>query len=133
MITFKVQYEKLVKAYLRNEVVPDSACACFIGNLLNGDSSWILFKEAIEYQIPKEDLNIAVNALKLESNDTYTPKEILYIEGAFMRVWRRYGRNEDALFKAFEHALMLLRQIHESKGEVIEDYRFKKRQLIAVS
>lgn len=132
MITFKTQYEKLVKAYISDKVEPNESGACFIGNLLNGAGEWMCFKHAVYWQSRDAEVQNALFVIQQESDNTYTPKELLQIEGAFMRVWRRYGENEESLFKAFEHALMLLRKLHESKGEVIEDYGFKKRELACV-
>lgn len=132
MIPFRTQYEKLIRAYLNNEVQPDDPCACFIGNLLNGNPQWVHLK-IYDYREPEDNLKMAVRMIKRESGNTYTPKEILQIEGAFMRIWNRYGCNEESLFKAFEHGLVLLRKLHESKGEVIEDYSFKKRELLNLS
>lgn len=129
MITFKTQYEKLVIAYINNRVEPMSACACFVGNLLNGSSSWVVFKDSLLHVIPENELKESSDDILLESNGTYTPREILQMEGLFMRTWRRYGKNEESLFKAFDVTLALLRQIHESKGEKIDDYIFRKRIL----
>jgi hypothetical protein len=128
MKTFQEQFDKLVNAYANNEIEPNKPCACFIGNLLDGESCWYVFKDW-SISTPPERFRDAFNVINEVSDSTYSPKELLQIEGAFMRVWERYGENEESLFKAFEHALILLRKLHESKGEVIKDYAFKKREL----
>lgn len=131
MISFKTQYEKLVRAYVLNKVKPMNPCACFIGNLLNGCDDWWVFKRASSIELfTEEELELAYTAIYKETKGTYSVKELLQMEGLFMRIWKRYGKNEESLFKAFETTLMLLRQIHESKGESIDSYVFKKRAFL---
>jgi len=38
--TFREQYNKIVGAYLRDELKPLNSCACFVGNLLNNTAGW---------------------------------------------------------------------------------------------
>lgn len=40
MKTFQEQFDKLVKAYMNDKVKPMAPCACFVGNLLNGNMAW---------------------------------------------------------------------------------------------
>jgi hypothetical protein len=75
----------------------------------------------------------------VEGDCTYSSKDIIELEATFMnelgfKSQRGYPSipNEETLFNAFEKTLIHLRQIHESKGEVIENYSFKKRELVAV-
>lgn len=129
MKTFREQFDKLVKAYMNDEVRPQNSCACFIGNLLDGEGCWYVFKDW-DLSTPQYEFDHANELINHISDGTYTPKELLRIEGAFMRIWLKGGRNEESLYKAFEHALILLRNLHESKGEVIDDYVFVKREKI---
>jgi len=42
---------------------------------------------------------------------------------------RTHNKNyENDLYEAMERTLLLLKEIHESKGEIVEDYNFQKRE-----
>jgi len=140
MIPFRTQYEKLVKAYINNEVQPWEECACFVGNLLNKNETWgharLNCQEWGILSNIQSQVDIASMHIFKESDGTYTVQEILDLEKTFMKAignWFSWdATDEETLFNAFEKTLLHLRQIHESKGEVIEDYTFKKRKLVAV-
>lgn len=42
------------------------------------------------------------------------------------------SEEEELLFKAMESTLLMLKEIHESKGEIIEDYTFTKREPVTI-
>jgi len=150
MIPFKTQYNKLVNAYLKDQVNPYNGCACFVGNLLNNSMGWVTNKyrkASLHLVISEEDSNSAIYCISRQSDNTYTEKDIFDLEYKFMSIcnnknslecakngssWQALSKEvqENRLFKAFEETLLLLKQIHESKGEVIEDYTFKKRELV---
>lgn len=78
----------------------------------------------------------------MEAEGFYSTDEILELERCFLRHYTRLAPrtgdelavtvfNEDALFIAFEKTLDLLKKIHESKGEIVDDFQFVKRQLVA--
>lgn len=89
----------------------------------------------------------AIKTIKNESNNLYNPEDILKLENNFIDIITKsneknrynkrtelginedYNYTEESLYKAMESTLLLLRQIHESKGEVIQDYNFTKRKL----
>lgn len=153
-ITFREQYDKLVKAYLAGEVNPWRSCACFVGNLLNKADTWAyliergeeggameellkLRKRELDYfrenYLKLQDRGEALSCIRVHGRDMYSPKEIVELEALFMRTYGLHTQyekeiNEEKLFEAFEVTLLKLREIHESKGEVIEDYIFKKRE-----
>ncbi len=138
MKTFREQFDKLVKAYLANQVRPKDPCACFVGNLLNGSTAWTRaraithdgeFRKKSVCQKTKYDVQ---RSIRLNSDNTYTTNEIYTLEILFMKTWAAGGKNEDSLFEAFEKTLLKLREIHESKGEVIQDYDFQKRESVLV-
>lgn len=138
MKTFREQFDKLVKAYMNDKVRPWDACACFVGNLLNNTNSWAYCREAglwgvVELNPDPE----TIESILIEGDGTYTPHEILSLEECFMKsiganspCSPRRKISEERLFEAFEKTLLLLREIHESKGEVVEDYSFTKRELV---
>lgn len=155
--TFREQYDKVVGAYLRNELNPGDACACFIGNLLNKDGNWVDIrglKSPTDYYPFKlhtgEDTTkwyyaSSTACIFAQSNGLYNPKDIFDMESNFLEVsrWFLQARDskradgsyrpvkvgENKLFEAMESTLLMLRKIHESKGEMVEDYSFKPRQL----
>lgn len=145
--TFIEQFNKLVIAYLGNKVNPWDNCACFVGNLLNNNGDWYLSAQrARRYAkfnmevsgfpsifIPDEEgRNKADICLLQECNNFYTHEEIAELEYIFLRkIWGKFD-HEQALFEAFEVALLRLKEIHESKGEIVDNYLFKKRELTIV-
>jgi len=126
MITYKEQFDKLTRAYISGEVIPKECKACFVGNLLNKTREWAV-KRFLDKTKPLYTWS-AYNAFDLDPEyNFYTMMEICLMENNFMR---KYIGDEDALFIAFESTLELLKQIHISKGEVIDEVPvFKKRQL----
>jgi len=136
--TFKEQSEKIIQAYLKCEINAGDACACFVGNLLNNKGEWIDGRHSFEYGKVDPNKNMrsrAIECINQESNSLYTLQEILELEEKFMT--ERYTRTgndmnrEDALFNAMTSTLEMLKQIHISKGEVIEDeITLQKRELV---
>lgn len=145
MITFKQQFDKLTEAYIKNEVDPYEPCGCFVGNLLNKRTEWMdgrgsvwtyenYFDELEIKQKGTRDYKTALNVIQAQAEGFYTVKEIFQLEGTFMSTYVKLCKcddiDEDALFVAFEKTLELLKQIHESKGEQVDEYVFQKRELV---
>ena len=124
---FKQQFDKIVGAYLRNELNPMHSCACFVGNLLNNNNNWNFGGKT------------AKDCLLKEANNLYTMDEIKELEHEFMYTPEKPGMywydmtgkvlDEQGLYEAMERTLLKLKQLHESKGEIIENYTFPKREL----
>ncbi len=133
MPTFKEQFDKLTRAYIRDEVFPMSPCACFVGNLLNRNSDWSGVRHGWN-QITncESDYKRGFNAINKESGGFYTPKEIILLESEFVVGVEdlRENYSEDQLFNAFAHTLELLKQIHISKGEQVDELVFVRRELV---
>ena len=139
--TYKEQFDKLTRAYINGEVNPFSPCACFIGNLLNGAREWSVTGECVGNHFGDH----VRDCILKEANGLYTEDEINELENSFMNedngdfpsLWSSLvivGKfkdwYEDALFIAFERCLDQLKQIHQSKGEIIDETPvFQKRQL----
>lgn len=136
--TYREQFNKIVRAYLRNELSPMNSCACFIGNLLNGRSEWGLLRHFSS----EHNIQDALKCLKEEANNFYSPEDIQQLECTFMSwgigdifknsitdEFKNEPDYEDRLYRAMERALLHLRRLHESKGEIIEDYEFTRRDL----
>lgn len=136
--TFQEQYNKIVDAYYKNELKPYIGCACFVGNLLNNKDKWGMARDFVNEDtdtdliIFRETTNpyrfIGIQCIKEESNDLYSIEDICQLEQNFLR---KYSDSdpENSLFNAMETTLELLKQIHESKGEIIKKYNFIKREL----
>lgn len=121
--TFREQYDKIVGAYMRDELRPFEACSCFVGNLLGG-ADW-----AFVY-LSKQERQGVESFIARASGGLYTPMQVLSMERLFMsHFYGLSGVNEDTLYSAMEATLQTLRDIHESNGEVIEDYQFKRREI----
>lgn len=153
MIPFKVQFDKLTRAYIEDKVDPYMPCACFIGNLLNGKGIWVSirkyqpfgFSELLPtcYQ-PYTFANEGLKFVTKVSEGTYSPKEIVILENLFLHTLEKntvgrymafsesltlaHPKYEEALFKAFCVTLDKLKEIHESKGEIVDTFTFIKRQ-----
>jgi len=143
MIPFKTQYEKLMKAYVSNRVDPWDCEKCFCGNLLNEIGVWAVGRtiaqitqftgEVTGIRIIIESSqafkNTATESIEKESDGTYTLQDICALEYAFLSKILVKKYSEEALFEGFQAALLKLREIHEAKGEIIDDYVFKKRNV----
>jgi len=147
--TFEEQYQKIVSAYYKNELNPLQSCACFIGNMLNNNETWSRGRDFynrshgwnIMEECDKSQVESALECLKQESNSFYTIADIIKLEQNFLRISipinciiNAHGHKirEDNLFKAMESTLEMLREIHESKGEIVKDYNFVKREVVNV-
>lgn len=139
--TFKQQYDKIVGAYLRNELDPHNGCACFVGNLLNKNREWekirvpyagshyldTHFKSRLVPE--RQNYMIGEACVKSLSNNLYSAEDVRQLEQNFLQIFNK-NMDEESLFSAMESTLLMLRQMHESKGETVEDYIFEKRVLI---
>lgn len=123
------QYNKIVNAYMKDELDPMISCACFIGNLLNGSSEW---NAPGKCKSLKSTLD--------EVYGFYKGKEIYEMESNFLSICSEHLKpnevipykdnvTEEGLYKAMESTLLMLKAIHEAKGEIVENYSFKKREL----
>lgn len=145
MQTFKEAFDVLTEAYIKGEVNPFTDCACFVGNLLGKEAQWSHVRESwtrkdlvahpdhVLYGYRAEDIAeleyIFMNTYidnhplgKDHHGKNLEERRIIYIS-------IRKNLDEEALFIAFSTALDKLKEIHESKGEVIEPFEFTKRQL----
>lgn len=133
--TFIEQYNKVTKAYMNNELKPLDSCACFIGNMLNNKSeNWTFCREFNPLKNPNYSFILIPNLMEKEYN-FYTSEEIYKLERNFLLMSYCGFFNsltEESLFKAMESTLDMLKKIHESKGEIVEEYSFKKRELVKI-
>lgn len=137
--TFKQQFDKITAAYIENKLDPWEACACFIGNMLNGKDDWIngRYEHGTICYAP-EALQSAMRCIKEEAGGLYSLREVVDMEHNFLLIVEKANKMdnkqyENALFEAMSSTLDMLKKIHESKGEVIDQYDFTKRELTAFS
>lgn len=136
---FKEQFDKIITAYFKGTLKPFSQCNCFVGNLLNNNKQWAKCRhlggdtEEIIERIRAKDKNysFAESNIKKESNGLYNRFDIIRLEKNFLLTYIRNGKNEEALFEAMSSTLDVLKEIHRSKGEVIEEIVVEKRKLVA--
>lgn len=137
MITFREAFDRITKAYYRNEIEPFNACGCFVGNLLNKNNGWVEGCGGLG-ELRSDKLRVFKARLSVSDNsdNTYSLEEIAELENVFMSHIRTISKNDEGdeaeIFQAMEAALLKLREIHESKGEIIEPLEFKKRELVTL-
>jgi hypothetical protein len=135
MISFKTQFDKLTRAYMTTGIDPHNPCFCFVGNLLNNTEEWFDgrgWKPGI-INDDKYCVEIAECSIIKESKGLYSVREIVEIEAVFLNTYENTGgseiaygwgnpcdQDEHALWIAFVKGIEKLKEIHESKGEVIE-------------
>lgn len=148
IIPFRTQYDKIVSAYIKNELNPTKCNACFVGNLLNNKTDWAIGRTVDNGIIDEynEYAGLAIECVFDESKGSYTREEVVALERIFLseimgpeykgysnvRCNGRHDPNndfEERLFRAMEITLLALKELHESKGDVVEPYNFTKRQL----
>lgn len=132
------QYNKIVRAYFKNELKPLASRCCFVGNLLNNNDKWGVgrtFDYTLEFvpSVPVKNIPPqALTCLEQESNGFYSMEDICKLETIFLNTLddRTRGKYENRLFEAMEAALSTLKELHEAKGEIVEEYNFTKRELV---
>jgi hypothetical protein len=132
--TYEQQFDKITRAYIANELNPYEVCGCFVGILLNGNDDWICGRDLSHGVITcnRSGVEYATMCIQDEANGFYTLQEVLDLEKNFMALLTNvHSRHyEDCLFIAMESTLEMLKQIHISKGEVIDEVPvFEKRKL----
>lgn len=152
--TFKEQFDKITTAYFEGRLSPERPCGCFIGNLLNNTEEWnharvftSQFNPVVcERRYPNDEwerdyIKEGIMSIEILSNGLYTIEDIIDLEQNFLNIARTgvplvcthedidSFYTEETLFAAIDSTLDLLRKIHESKGEIIEDFEFSKRSV----
>ncbi len=147
-ITFEEQYNKIVNAYIKDELNPMDGCACFIGNLLEAKEKTWEYGRRFEKKFLSNEIKwvnsgygeaTAMRYISEISKGEYSQEEIYNMEINFLnKCYENPKRRivlkifeeeptEESLFKAMESTLLMLKKIHEKKGEVIKPYNFEKR------
>lgn len=127
-LTYKEAYDKIIEAYFKNEIQPLSASFCFCGTLANNECEWFDIR----------------NSEKIIHG--YSGLEYFKIESALLKTMQKeFGGPicasfdsplyEDALFNGMCVALEVLKEIHRSSGENVDEevVPFTKRNLKPVN
>ena len=151
--TYLQQSEKIIQAYLKEEINPYYDCACFVGNLLNNNGDWSLVRSLhglcaspgvevfINPYIPDRAHGACI--IEDESDGLYNSSDIIKLESNFLKIcsqdnyWDKEKGctvvNEDCLFEAMTSTLELLKEIHIEKGEITEEEPVFERRVLKTS
>jgi len=146
MNTYKENYNKIIEAYFKDEIKPYDQEFCFCGTLCNNNKDWwakvhcevhcnnIGFDDYScreLYEMEKALLLPLAELSEAELSNNIDDADYLLINGEVRKYVIKHEYYEDALFEGMCAALEVLRQIHESRGENIDDEipAFTKRKL----
>lgn len=143
-LTYQQAYDRIITAYFKGEIEPYNKQFCFCGTLAwqarRYNNSWA--HSIYDYS----DLKKMEGALLLTISEEMTSfipqmKDNKYANmvedigmpytNSLREVLKKHPKYEDALFKGMCAALEVLKQIHRSRGENVDEYipEFKKREL----
>lgn len=122
-LTYKEAKEKIFDAYFKDEIQPFNTCFCFCGTLCDNNSSWYNFHAGLH-----------CDGMLLQTHypsHGYSGEELKRMEYALLRELPIDRNNyEVKLFEGMCSALEVLKEIHKSRGEnVDEEIPFVKRDL----
>lgn len=116
-MTYSEAYDKIIQAYFKDELEPYQPNFCFCGNLCDKTDYWFVAN--------------AVNNTHNASHG-YSGLELFEMEQALLRYVNPgpYTEYEDNLFEGMAAALEVLKQIHISRGEIIDEAPTFTKRLI---
>ncbi len=139
---FSEQYDKIIRAYFKDDIKPYHAGFCFCGTIginieLSGidrlvwSNDWYSNEEynEMEYLLLSTIRNYTIgkSACSIYGRNNSEDSEYLYSSRESIKSHENY---ENALFEGMSSALDALKKIHISKGEIIEETPvFEKRVL----
>lgn len=119
-LTYKEAYDKIIDAYFKNEIKPLDSRFCFCGSLCNG-KQWLCGNEFYSSSEYKRMESALLYELRMIPTHCTTNHTYHYIPSPGY---------EEKLFDGMVAALDVLKQIHISRGEIIDEpVTFKKRDL----
>jgi hypothetical protein len=127
-MTYNEAYNKIIDAYFKDEIKPFHPAFCFCGTLCENKAEWYgisLFESTMG----------GVFSSSHHASHGYTGQHFERMESALLNrlcfVDQKSDNWEDALFKGMCAALEVLKQIHLSKGEIIDEVpEFKRRVMV---
>lgn len=146
-LTYRQAYDKIIEAYFKDEIQPMNPDFCFCGTL-SGSNGWAGPRDEQD----KSRINYRDKQLPfIPSEHNYSRKEYVEMERAILSELRSCGifeigrdagdwaghlqqnapNYEDALFNGMCAALDVLKEIHRSRGENVDEEipAFTKREL----
>lgn len=124
-LTYSEAYDKIIDAYFRDEIQPNDAEFCLCGTICGSDkwhvSTMRAHNPCLGYR--------GDDFIKMEIA-FFEP--ILKINPLFLKDGRKPAGFENALFLGMSAALDVLKEIHKSRGEDVDQISkpFTKRQLV---
>lgn len=125
-MTYKEAYDKIIQAYFRDEIKPMNPKFCFCGTLAGGQNWGDFCRPHNASTRYTYDEFINMEAALLDTIDS--------IMGIPNKAKQELPIYEVAMFEGMCAALEVLKQIHLSRGENVDDVEgvgeFKKRELV---
>lgn len=123
-LTYPEAYNKIIEAYFKDEIQPLDAHFCFCGTLCNNSSGWFGLPRALHYPLAgySGDDFVKMERALLDTMSDNPDERFPYT----------YEKNyEELLFKGMSAALDVLKEIHRSRGENVDEGipAFTKRKL----
>lgn len=135
-LTYRQAFDKITEAYIKDEIRPMKAHFCFCGTLANNDSGWQFASrhEHTAYPYTVKDFGRMEAALfspftELEYEGIGLINDKILWDGNHHKPISVLPNYEERLFQGMCAALEVLKNIHKSRGENVEDFQFTKRQL----
>lgn len=127
-MTYQQAYSKIIDAYFKDEIKPFDSKFCFCGTLNNGEELWgdgfpeNKFYSGLEYDKMEKALFDGMNEIYFDATN-----------GGWNEIEHK-TIGEDALFNGMCKALDVLKEIHRSRGENVDEDipAFTKRELAKV-
>lgn len=114
--TFYQQRDKLIIAYMQGKLDLCVNSECGVGTILNNYGRWAFVKSI--------QVDVVSNAMKEIFEITgglYTRQDLINLEMCILNIWANGNFTEDSLFQGICAFLDLLKTIHLSSGEIIEE------------
>lgn len=139
-MTYKEAESLIIDAYFKDEINPYQGEFCFCGALNHNNANWRTWGN--KFYSVSEFLRMEYALLSTINIMTYNSGDIFYASGKWdikdanghtvdRGVVKQHPNYENALFEGMVAALSVLRDIHKSHGEnVEEEVVFKKRVLV---
>ncbi len=128
MPTYKEQFDKITVDYIAGKIKPYNWGFCFCGTLCDYDEQWNWQKH--DFYSAKDLALMEKALLNTIASQTFYPEH----DNSVTKYsdCTKHPNFENALFNGMVAALEVLKSIHESKGEQVDELVFRKRELVAI-
>lgn len=114
-LTYRQAYDKIIEAYFKDEIKPWDAEFCFCGNLCDKSGEWYMLAIPNNMVITKGYRGFEFHMMERALLDT------MYEMNVFASTNVDTKKYEDALFAGMVKALDVLKEIHRSRGENVDE------------